>query len=71
MPNLTDRQLDVVQAIRRLTALHGYPPTLRELGADLGIASTNGVNDHLKALENKGAIRREPLKSRSIVVVLP
>ena len=37
----------------------GYPPTLREIGEHMGIRSTNGVNDHLKALEKKGYLERE------------
>ena len=67
----TPRQLEVLAAIVRLTDANGFPPTLRELGIAMDIRSTNGVNDHLKALQRKGLIRREPLKSRSIVVVRP
>jgi len=44
----------------------GYPPTIRELGDALGISSTNGVNDHLKALEKKGYLSRESSKSRTM-----
>lgn len=46
----------------------GYPPTLREIGANFGIRSTNGINDHLCALERKGYIRREDMTARSIRV---
>lgn len=67
----TPRQLEVLAAIVWLTDANGFPPTLRELGIAMDIRSTNGVNDHLKALQRKGLIRREPLKSRSIVVVRP
>ncbi len=67
MPRLTDRQLEVLQAIRRLSR-RGYPPTLRELASELGIRSTNGINDHLKALANKGAITRVEKQARSIVL---
>jgi len=63
----TDRQLEVLQAIRQLSA-RGYPPTYRELSAALGIRSNNGVRDHLRALENKGAITRAPGLARSIVL---
>jgi repressor LexA len=45
---------------------NGYPPTLREIGEHMGIRSTNGVNDHLKALERKGYLVREELKSRAL-----
>lgn len=44
----------------------GYPPTIREIGNHLQIKSTNGVNDHLKALERKGYITREDMKSRAL-----
>jgi repressor LexA len=44
----------------------GYPPTLREIGSHFGIRSTNGVNDHLRALEKKGYLHREDLKSRAL-----
>lgn len=44
----------------------GYPPTLREIGLKLGIRSTNGVNDHLRALERKGYLTREDMKSRTL-----
>lgn len=44
----------------------GYPPTLREIGAAIGVRSTNGVNDHLRALERKGYITRDDMLSRGI-----
>ena len=44
----------------------GYPPTLREIGRQFGIKSTNGVNDHLRALEKKGYLQREDMKSRAL-----
>lgn len=64
----TDRQLEVLASIRRLTSSLGYPPTIRELAADLGIRSSNGVSDHLKALERKGCLTRRPWASRAIVL---
>ncbi len=51
---------------RRGSRANGYPPTLREIGEHLGIRSTNGVGDHLKALERKGYLVREELKSRAL-----
>jgi SOS-response transcriptional repressor LexA len=65
----TARQLKVLDFLREYTATHGYPPTLREIGAHMGIRSTNGVNDHLRALERKGLIRRSMMLSRSCVPV--
>jgi repressor LexA len=63
---LTDRQKLVLDFITRQIERRGYPPTLREIGEHMGIRSTNGVNDHLKALEKKGYLEREDLKSRAL-----
>jgi repressor LexA len=63
---LTDRQQMVLDFIRQSIADRGYPPTLREIGARMGIRSTNGVNDHLRALERKGYLTREDMKSRAL-----
>ena len=64
---LTDRQLEVLRFIAREIEERGYPPTIREIGEGLDIASTNGVNDHLKALEKKGYLQRDPAKSRALI----
>src|SRR5215831_8147492 len=63
---LTSRQKAVLDFISRSIERRGYPPTLREIGEHMGIRSTNGVNDHLKALEKKGYLEREDLKSRAL-----
>ena len=63
---LTDRQRAVLEFISSSIERRGYPPTLREIGEHMGIRSTNGVNDHLKALEKKGYLEREDLKSRAL-----
>lgn len=63
---LTQRQQMVLDFIRQSIADRGYPPTLREIGARMGIRSTNGVNDHLRALERKGYLTREDMKSRAL-----
>src|SRR5438874_12460057 len=63
---LTDRQRAVLEFISQSIERRGYPPTLREIGEHMGIRSTNGVNDHLKALEKKGYLEREDLKSRAL-----
>ncbi len=65
-PDLTDRQRQALDYITDCLSLRGYPPTLREIGEHMGIRSTNGVNDHLKALERKGYLVREELKSRAL-----
>src|SRR5438874_13626086 len=63
---LTDRQQQVLDFISQSIQARGYPPTLREIGEHMKIRSTNGVNDHLKALERKGYLLREELKSRAL-----
>jgi repressor LexA len=65
-PALTQRQRQALQFITDCLTDRGYPPTLREIGEHMGIRSTNGVNDHLKALERKGYLVREELKSRAL-----
>lgn len=65
-PALTQRQRQALQFITDCLSDRGYPPTLREIGEHMGIRSTNGVNDHLKALERKGYLIREELKSRAL-----
>src|SRR5262245_41696328 len=68
---LTERQREILDFITASISERGYPPTLREIGEHFGIRSTNGVNDHLKALEKKGHLRREDLKSRAMRPVTP
>ena len=65
-PPLTHRQKQALDYITDCLHERGYPPTLREIGEHMGIRSTNGVNDHLKALERKGYLIREELKSRAL-----
>jgi repressor LexA len=67
MTALTERQLEVLRFIARQIDEAGYPPTIREIGEALDIRSTNGVNDHLKALERKGFLTRDPVKSRALI----
>ncbi len=66
---LTARQAEVLAAPERSIQTRGYPPTIRELGAELGIRSPQGVTDHLAALERKGYIHRTASQSRSCVPV--
>ncbi|MFO0748658.1 MAG: transcriptional repressor LexA [Myxococcota bacterium] len=66
---LTDRQQEVLEFIQTKIHRDGYPPTIREIGDHLGIRSTNGVNDHLKALTKKGYLNRTESKSRACVPV--
>lgn len=63
---LTLRQRQVLGYISECIEAQGFPPTLREIGVRFGIRSTNGVNDHLRALERKGYLERELWKSRAL-----
>ena len=66
MKGLTPRQREILDFITCSIQDNGYPPTIREIGRHMGIRSTNGVNDHLKALERKGFLTRTDLKSRAM-----
>ncbi len=68
MKGLTTRQREVLEYIAGSISETGYPPTIREIGLALAIRSTNGVNDHLKALARKGYIERDTSKSRAILL---
>jgi len=67
MEELTERQREILNFIVRESELRGFPPTIREIGEEMDIRSTNGVNDHLKALERKGYLLRGEQQSRSLV----
>ena len=67
MEELTERQTQILNFIVRETEDRGFPPTIREIGEEMQIRSTNGVNDHLKALERKGYLTRGEQQSRSLV----
>ena len=66
LDQLTKKQRAVYDFIRDKIQSRGYGPTVREIGANFGISSPNGVMCHLKALEKKGLITREPNMSRAI-----
>jgi repressor LexA len=66
LDNLTPRQKEIYQFIRSKIQGRGYGPTVREIGVEFHIKSPNGVMCHLKALQKKGLIHREPNMSRAI-----
>lgn len=66
---LTKRQREVLEFIRSKIFSRGYGPTVREIGRNFNISSPNGVMCHLRALETKGFITREPNMSRAIQLV--
>ena len=65
---LTKRQHTVIETIRDWIRQRGYPPTIRELGQQLGIRSLRGVTTHLDAIAKKGFLKREP-RARSIRLI--
>lgn len=68
---VTKRQQAVLDCIEECIREKGYGPTVREICHALGLSSPSTVHVHLKALEEKGLIKRDPLKSRSITLTHP
>ena len=66
---LGKRQLAIYDFIRTYTDEHGYPPSVREIGAAVGLASPSTVHMHLKVLEERGLIKRDSKKPRTIEVM--
>lgn len=66
-PKLTARQQEIYDFIERRIAA-GDPPTVREIGAQVGIRNPNGVMCHLRALQRKGVIDRTTIRSRGIAI---
>jgi repressor LexA len=64
--DLTKRQQEIVDFIKRYSARHGYPPTVRDIGRAVGLASSSTVHQHLANLERVGLLRRDPSKPRAI-----
>jgi len=66
---LTERQQEIWQYVVAYVDDHGYPPTVREIGTAVGLASPSTVHAHLANLERAGLIRRDPTKPRAIELV--
>jgi repressor LexA len=66
---LTTRQQEIWQFLAAYVDEHGYPPTVREIGEAVGLASPSTVHAHLASLEREGLIRRDPTKPRAIELV--
>ena len=71
MGDLSTRQEQVLRLIRDTVASRGYPPSVREIGDQLGLSSPSTVHSHLSALVKAGYLRRDPTKPRAIEVVDP
>ncbi len=62
----TERQQRILETIQVFTAQHGYPPSVREIGELVGLSSSSTIHAHLKALEKRGLISRDPTKPRAM-----
>lgn len=68
-PDLSRRQMDILEYIKRVIRQKGYPPSVREIGDAVGLLSSSTVHGHLQTLEEKGYIRRDPTKPRAIEIL--
>jgi repressor LexA len=66
---LTQRQQEIFDYVKRYVGEHGYPPTVRDIGKAIGLASSSTVHAHLANLEKAGVLRRDPTKPRAIEVL--
>ncbi len=64
--DLTKRQQEIFEFIKKYSAKYGYPPTVRDIGKAVGLASSSTVHAHLANLEKLGLVRRDPSKPRAI-----
>ncbi len=64
--DLTKRQQEITDFIRGYSDLNGYPPTVRDIGKAVGLASSSTVHAHLSNLEKLGVLRRDPTKPRAM-----
>ena len=69
MTKLSSRQQAILEYIKREVKQKGYPPSVREIGEAVGLASSSTVHGHLSRLEKKGLIRRDPTKPRAIEIL--
>ncbi|MEC2077176.1 transcriptional repressor LexA [Metabacillus fastidiosus] len=69
MTKLSKRQQDILNFIKDEVQKKGYPPSVREIGEAVGLASSSTVHGHLARLETKGLIRRDPTKPRAIEIL--
>jgi repressor LexA len=68
MGDLSDRQTEILTFISKHCSVHGYPPTVREIGLAVGLTSPSTVHAHLAKLEAAGHIRRDPTKPRAMLL---
>ena len=70
MKELTLKQTEVLNFIKKYTAMHGYPPAIREICKGLGLSSPATVHAHVKKLENAGVIKTSNNKFRTIEILV-
>ena len=70
MENLTKRQNEILDYIKKYTVSHGFPPTIREIGKALDLSSPATIHAHLANLEQKGFIRKQDSKNRAIELLV-
>jgi len=63
----TERQARILEVIRDFTEERGYPPSVREIGERVGLSSSSTVQSHLRSLEKRGLIHRDPTKPRALI----
>jgi repressor LexA len=68
--DLSKRQKEIFDFIRRYAGKYGYPPTVREIGKAVGLTSSSTVHAHLAKLEKLGLLRRDPTKPRAIELLV-
>jgi repressor LexA len=66
MEQTTERQQRILEVIHEFTAERGYPPSVREIGERVGLSSSSTIHAHLKTLERRGLISRDPTKPRAL-----
>ena len=65
----TERQSRILEVIRDFTEERGYPPSVREIGERVGLSSSSTVQSHLKSLEKRGLVHRDPTKPRALITM--
>ncbi len=71
MEKLTGRQNFILKVLKKLIAKNGYPPTVREIGEEANLSSPATIHFHLKKLEEKGYIKKDDNKNRTIEILVP
>ncbi|MDD3241734.1 MAG: transcriptional repressor LexA [Bacilli bacterium] len=71
MDKLTSRQSDILDVLKKYISKYGYPPTVREIGKEIGLSSPATIHFHLTKLEEKGYIKKNLSKNRTLELLVP